>query len=39
LQAELEFLSVHCERLMNTLKALEGRELRAVSIYNNVSDL
>jgi len=39
LQAELEFLSVHCERLMNTLKALESHELRAVTIHNTVSDL
>ena len=39
LQAELEFLSVHCERLMNTLKALENDDLHAVTIHNTVSDL
>ena len=31
LQAEFDFLTFHCERLMNTLKTLEGCELCAVS--------
>ena len=39
LQAELEFLAVHCQRLMNTLKALENHEFHSVDIFNTMSDL
>lgn len=39
LQTELEFLAVHCERLINTLTALESREFRSVGIYNTASDM
>jgi len=39
LQAELEFLAVHCQRLMNTLKALESHEFHSVDIFNTTSDL
>jgi len=37
LQAELEFLAVHCQRLMNTLKALESHEFHFVDIFNTTS--
>ena len=39
LRAELEFLVVHCERLVKTLKSLEAREFKATDIYNKMSDL
>lgn len=39
LQAELEFLAVHCERLIGTLKSLESHEFRSFSIFNTVTDL
>ena len=39
LQALLEFIALHCERLMNTLKALESHDYRSVDIYNTVRDL
>jgi hypothetical protein len=39
LQAELEFLAVHCERLINTLTSLESHEFRSVGIYNTTSDM
>jgi len=39
LQAELEFLVVHCQHLMNTLKALESHKFHSVDIFNTTSDL
>jgi len=39
LRAELEFIAVHCERLMKTLKSLEAREFKATDIYNKMADL
>ena len=39
LQAELEFIALHCERLINTLKALESHDCRSIDIYNTVRDL
>ena len=39
LRTELEFLAVHCERLMKTLTSLEEHEFQSVNIYNKVVDL
>ena len=39
LRTELEFLAVHCERLMKTLTSLEEHEFKSVDIYNKVVDL
>ena len=39
LRAELEFLAVHCERLIKILKSLESREFKAADIYNKMRDL
>ena len=39
LRAELEFLAVHCERLIKVLKSLEARQFRATEIYNQMADL
>ena len=36
LHTELEFLAVHCERLMKTLTSLEEHEFKSVDIYNKV---
>ena len=39
LQTELEFIVLHCERLMNTLKILKSHDYRSVGIYNTVCDI
>jgi len=39
LRAELEFLAVHCQRLITVLKSLEERQFKAVDIYNCMADL
>lgn len=39
LRAELEFLAVHCQRLITVLKSLEERQFKAVDIYNSMADL
>ena len=39
LQAELDFLALHCQRLVGTLTSLEGQSYMAVDIYNKMSDL
>jgi len=39
LRAELEFLAVHCQRLITDLKSLEERQFKAVDIYNSMADL
>ena len=38
-RAELEFLAVHCERLIKVLKSLEARQFKATEIYNQMADL
>jgi len=39
LRAELEFLAVHCQRLITVLKSLEERQFKTVDIYNCMADL
>ncbi|KAG2467455.1 SRF factor, partial [Polypterus senegalus] len=39
LRVELEFVSVHCQPIMNTLTSFEAQSFMAVDIYNKVSDL
>lgn len=39
LQVELEFVSLHCERLMNTLTMLETQSYLSVHVHNKVFDL
>ncbi len=39
LRAELEFISLHCERLMNALTSVESQSLLSVHVYNKMFDL
>ena len=39
LLAELEFIAVHCQQLINTLKLFEGHQFLAFDVYNKVVDL
>ena len=37
LHAELEFVAVHCDRLMKTLLSLESHSFMAIHVYNKVA--
>jgi len=37
--SQLEFTAVHCDCLIESLKALEAQEFKAAEIYNKMSDL
>ncbi|KAG2471300.1 PK3CG kinase, partial [Polypterus senegalus] len=39
LRAELEFVSVHCQQIMNTQTSFEAQSFMAIDVYNKVSDL
>jgi len=39
LRAELEFIAVHCDSVIKSLKALEAQEFKASEIFNEMSDV